>query len=207
MKFIVNIANFDFVQIIVFGCLLMGVYWMLIFNDGSELNKQISDTENQVQQLEASVIKKQKEIKSLEDFKKEVSLKEKTVSYFLNYIPNELSSIDIFALLNKEAKVTGVNIEDKQDQASLTQEAYEILRIKLKVSGSFPQVVLFLSQLTKQKRILIVDNVSMRVAQDKRLIFADLDVFAFRYMAEKEKEIEEANKQKDKESKDKKDAA
>ena len=199
MKILFNISNLSLAQIIVFGCLSMGGYYFFMYNDGSQLRQSISDAEGKSQQIDTGIKKKETELKNLKDFKKEVSLKEKSVNYFLNFIPNQLSSIDVFSLLNREAKDTGINIEDKKDQPSLREESYEILRIKLKVSGAFPQVVLFLSRLTNQKRVLIVNNVSISVADNKKSILADLDIFAFRYHEKKEKEKEKDGQKKDKE--------
>ncbi len=188
MRFLIDIANFNIMQIIVFGCLSMGAYYFFAFDDGSALKQSISNEQNKIQQLEVNIKKKRADFESLKNFKKEVSSKEEAVSLFLNYIPNELSSIDIFSLLNNEAKTTGINIEDKQDQPSVKKEPYEILKIKLKVSGAFPQIVSFLSRLTGQKRMLIVDKIAMSVSANKKIILADLDIFAFRYS---EKQTEE----------------
>ncbi len=187
MRLLLDIANFGLIQIIVFGCLSMGGYYFFAFDDGNSLKESLSNMENQISQVEISIKKKEKEFLDLEIFKKEILLKEKSVNYFLNYIPNQLSSIDVFSLLNSEAKVAGINIEDKQDQPSLQKDSYEVLQIKLRVSGAFPQLVLFLSRLTDQKRILVVDNISMNISNDKKLIMADLNILAFRYNEQEQK--------------------
>jgi len=194
LRFLLDIAHLSLANIIVFGGVLTGVYYFSLYDDGSYLKKQITKEKTNIQQTEGEIKKQEEKLKHLETFKTELSVSEKSVSYFLNYIPNELSTIDIFALLNEEAKKAGINIEDKRDQPSSYHEFYEILHIKLKISGSFPQLALFCANLTQQKRILIVDTIYVNMSSDNKMIVADIDIFAFRYDKTKEQEAAKKGK-------------
>lgn len=184
MNFLFSLANFQLFSIIVFGGFFLGGYYFAFYDDGSALEKAISDVQTQTRQVEGDISKTQKEIENVKIFEREIKTQQKAVRYFLNYIPNSLTFTEIYTLVLQTAKSSGVNIEVKKDQQTEVQETedteYHALTVELKISGAFSQIVLFLSQLTTQKRILIVNNIDMRVERPSPLITADIELMAYR---------------------------
>ena len=75
-------------------------------------------------------------------FEQEVEHNKKVIKYFINYIPDSLTFAEISSLVNKEALFSGVNIESKEDsqyESGSEDTDYDVLNLKLRVSGSFSQ--------------------------------------------------------------------
>ena len=192
MRILSDIANFQLTQIIVFGSLFLGAYYFSWYNDGSTLKKSIDDIQTNTQQVELQVNKKQGELENIKSFEKEVLAQEEDVKYFLNFIPSSLTFTDISTLLLREAKSSGVNVGLKKDEKVDKEEdsEYQTLSVQLAINGSFSQILLFLSKLTQQRRMLIVENIDMIMNRQTQLIDAKLLVSAYRH-DKKSKEKEE----------------
>ena len=124
------------------------------------------------------------QIQRVKLFEQEVSNHKKVIKFFLNYIPASLTFTEISSLVNKQALSSGVNIESKEDSQYDGQEEnteYDILNLKLKVSGSFSQIMFFLSKLTAQKRLLVVNKIDLSVLSENEQIMSDINLLAYRY--------------------------
>lgn len=190
MRFINDIARFHLIHIVVFGSMFLGVLYFTSYDDGSGVKKSIEDVQTQTNQASLQVEKKKKELQDAKAFKNEVLKEEKVLKSFLSFIPSSLTFTDISTLLIQEAKHAGVNIQLKQDQQIKKEEnsEYHALDVQLKINGSFTQILLFLSKLTAQKRMLIVHNIDMKANKKNQLIEVQLNISAYRYVKKKEEE-------------------
>ena len=171
----------------------MGVYYFTFYDDGSWLKKQTTEVHTQIQAADRKIQKQKDEITRLLNYKKAVEQEARAIQYFLSYIPNEYTAIDIFRFLTREAKNAGINIEDKADQGVQDGEFYDALKVHVQVAGSYSQVLLFLSRLTAQKKILVVNNINLALTREKdeEWINASMTVYAYRYKEKKEEEKKE----------------
>ncbi|MCY4321371.1 MAG: type 4a pilus biogenesis protein PilO, partial [Bdellovibrionaceae bacterium] len=124
------------------------------------------------------------EIEQVRLFEQEIENNKKVIKFFINYIPASLTFAEVSSLVNKEASSSGVNIESKEDsqyQGGNENTDYDVLNLKLRASGSFPQIMFFLSRLTSQKRLLIVDNINLSSTPNSEEIMSDINLLAYRY--------------------------
>ena len=188
-EFIATMATMGLGQIIVLGGFLLGGYYFLLYDNGDSQRDQIQDIQQKTQGVERDIQKKKEELQRSLSFQRDLKREARSIEHFLNYVPNEQTAVDIFHFMTAEAKTSGVNIKDKQDQGVVNMEAYDALKVQLKVGGSFSQVLLFLSRLTAQKRILVVDNISMSLSSKAdQWITAEMIVYAYRYKGDKKQE-------------------
>ncbi|MCY4512706.1 MAG: type 4a pilus biogenesis protein PilO [Bdellovibrionales bacterium] len=192
IQFLSNIALMGAVQIITLGGFFTGVYYFTFYNDGSLVKKQTAEVHTQIKAVDQKISKQKDEITRLVNYKKAVEKEARAIQYFLSYIPNEYTAIDVFHFLTREAKNAGINIEDKADQGMQDGEFYNALKVHVRVAGSFSQVLLFLSRLTAQKKILVVNDINLSISsgEDDQWISASMTVYAYRYREEEEKEDE-----------------
>ena len=183
MKIIYDIVNFKLPQIVIFGAFFTGIFYFTSYNDGTNIKNDIKSIQTQVDQLKVQLRKKQDELVDVKNFKRDLLQEEETIKHLINFVPDSLTFTDISFLLIRAAKATGVNIDLKEDKIVRTQKDldYSILEIQLKVNGSFSQILLFLSKLTEQKRMLIVKNIDMKINSSNRLIESDLLIVSYRY--------------------------
>ena len=198
MNFIYSLANMSLTQILILGLFLSGIYWFTGYNKGEDFVLQTSTVQTQVEKLEKQINKKQMSLESMKKFK--YSVQEggsKSVQHLLRYIPNSLTTANMFSYLTKEAKSSGVNIIDKRDAGILKFENfYEVLKLHIKCSGSFSQIVSFLSKLTNQTFILTTDEISMVSSEKDQAIHVDMDIYGYRYVEGSEESEEEKEKKK-----------
>lgn len=198
MKIFLDLARLQLFQVLTFGSLLLGVFYFTLYDDGTQLEKLIAGVQGNIDQVEVNIKKKEEELEEVKNFEKEVIAQEEVIKYFLNFIPESLTYTDLSSLLIKAAEFTGINIEVKQDQRVHSQEEkdYQTLKIQLAVDGSFSQIMFFLSKLTEQKRMLILNKIDMNIDQGSSLIKAKMRIIAYRYykpkQPKKEDEDEEA---------------
>ncbi|MDE0092423.1 MAG: type 4a pilus biogenesis protein PilO [Oligoflexia bacterium] len=184
MGFLTGLAHFQLAQVIVLGGFALGLFYFIGYNDGTVLRQTIVDIKNQVTQVEGETVKFQREIDEVKLFEQEVANNRKIIKFFLNYIPVSLTFTEISYLVNTQAQSSGVNIESKEDnQLGDDQEdsEYDILNIKLKVSGSFSQIMFFLSKLTDQERLLVVNRINLNISPESKQIMSDINLLAYRY--------------------------
>lgn len=197
--FLISIAHFQFIQIIVLGGFGLGVFYFTAYNDGAVLRQSIVDVKNQVRQKEGEVADVRMEINKVKQFEQEVSQHKKVIKFYLNYIPETLTFTEVSSLVNEQALSSGVNIESKEDSnQTQNQEGntdYDILNMKLKVSGSFPQIMFFLSKLTYQKRLLFVNKIDLNIMPESRQIMSDINLQAYRYKADIDPPADEGEKE------------
>ena len=177
-----SLAHFQIAQIIVFGGFVLGVFYFTVYDDGSILRQSIVDVQNQIKKSEGEVAKVKAEIESVKLFEREVENHKKVIKFFLNYIPANLTFTEISSLVNKQALSSGVNIESKEDSEQIEdQDEYDILNMKLKVSGSFSQIMFFLSKLTSQERLLVVNKIDLNISPESKQIMSNINLLAYRY--------------------------
>ena len=192
MKILFDLARLQFLQIFVFGGIFIGVYYFTLYDDGAYLDKLIKDVQSNIEQTEVKIKKKEEDLETVKEFEREILSEEEVVKYFLNFIPESLTYTELTSLLIKSAEFTGINIELKQDQKVQVREEseYQTLKIKLTINGSFSQIMFFLSRLTVQKRMLILQKINITIDRTSRLIKADLNIIAYRYNKRQQKEEE-----------------
>lgn len=181
MNLLKDISNLTFMQILVFGSILTGGFYFSFYNNGAALMKQIQTEESQLKKAEEELRIKKEELKRLIQFEEDLKRDEKSIGIFLDYIPEKMTTFEMFRFITQEAKISGVNIEDKTDHGVDEKEMVSALKASLRVSGSFQQVVFFLSKLTAQKRILVVDKIQIKSVEKSQQVMAFMDIYAYRY--------------------------
>lgn len=176
-------------QVIVIGIFFTGVYYFVFFNNGDTLKQSIKEVNTQIQTAENNITKAQKEYKDLQLFKEEIEQQEEFVKAFIDFIPSSLTFTDISELVIEQASSAGININSKRDiQFQRFKDTdYEFLNIKLEITGSFSLLMLFLSKLTEQKRVLVVDEINISTT-DNQMVKSQINLIAFRYKKKEEKE-------------------
>ena len=193
-----SLSQFQLTQILVLGGFALGVYYFTGYDDGTVLRESIVDVQNQVKTTEGELSKTREDIERVKLFEQEVANHKRVIKFFLNYIPSSLTFTEISSLVNQQALSSGVNIESKEDNQFEDQEEdldYDILNMKLRVSGSFSQTMFFLSKLTDQKRLLVIDKINLNISSSANQIMSDINLLAYRYRENLEETAEGQGRQ------------
>lgn len=193
-----KIARLGFIEIAFCGAIGAGLFYFFQYQGNIEASiKKLDNKQVEQVKVEKTLKKKELELDGVYSFRKQVGLKEKAILYFLEFISNDITSIDLFTFLNEEAKSTGVNVEDKKDGELLELDGYQGLRMDIKVSGSFSQILLFLANLTGQKQIIVVDAINLNL-KEVGVVVADIRLLSFKYKKPEPKKEKEQQQKKGK---------
>ena len=181
-------------QAVVIGIFLAGIYYFVFYNNGDTLKQSIKNVNTQVQTVETNITKAEKEYKDLQLFKEEIEKQEEFVKAFIDFIPSSLTFTDISVLVIRQAHLAGININSKRDiQFKRFKDTdYEFLNMKLEITGSFSQLMFFLSKLTEQKRVLVVDDIDISTT-DNKMVKSQINLIAFRYKKKEEEKQKESS--------------
>ena len=194
MSFLRIFGGSSIIQVVVFGAFLMGLYYFSFYNDGSLWRKEIQNIKNQAQTIQTNIKKVQVEINEAMVVKEEIEKNARIVEALLKFTPGTLHFNQINAILTRQAKLTGVNIEAKKDSnvEDVPDSEYQTLSVELKLTSSFPQLMSFLASLTQQKLILIVKSINVTNNQKTSgVIESQLKLIAYRYVPPKLESKEE----------------
>jgi len=192
MTFLLSFANNSLIQIFVFGSFFLGLFYFSFYDDGTDLRNEIQGVRSQIQTVQGGVQKTKTEIENVLVFKAGLEKEEELVKALLNYTPEKLLFNEISILLNNEALSSGVNIESRRDGSvdDIPNTEYQALSLDIELTSSFSQLMIFLSKLTQQPRILIVESIDVKIYKTKDLLSTRIKLLAYRY---KKPELEAEN--------------
>ena len=176
-------------QAILLGMVIAAFYYFLMFDNGATQKAAIAAAQQQIADLQKEVADNQAKLDRAAVFKKTAAEIGTTVNRLLGTIPEQFGISDLTKIVSNEARLAGsslASITPGIPEISKVAKEFEELSVKLDMSGSFMQHMVFLSNLTKIPQILIVrrfDFSLIREAKGEELpvIHVLADIVAFRY--------------------------
>jgi Tfp pilus assembly protein PilO len=143
----------------------------------------------QLNDIQQKALKIDKEIEEIRALKAAQEKDAERLNVFLGFIPEKLSNFEMMRTLSNEAKAVGVNINSIKDSGQTsgkTGEFYEEIGVDISLEGSFAQLLLFLSNLTRLNQIVTLNTLEIRGggAVDAPLSMA-AQIRGYRYVANK----------------------
>ena len=193
MVWIRTFADLSLVLIIVFSGCIAGVYWLVWYDKGTSISSQISSINNQKTKLSTEVKGLRGKLKNLKEIDVTVNEMGSEFEKFLQFIPNQLTSLKIMNHLNKSARDSGVDLQGIRSHRATRlkkDEFYEKVKINVTVKGFFSQILSFLSKLTGLPEIITVETFVINQlggSSRKRTGTLDevqikMDIFGYRYI-------------------------
>jgi type IV pilus assembly protein PilO len=136
-----------------------GLYWFIMFDDGTNLIRQTSQFRSKTSTVEAEIQRKKLSLERSKQFKETLRIKDEQFQAFSSYIPESLTVADMMRVISNEAKAAGVNIAGISAASAppaFENELTESLGISVNLEGPFPQQILFLSFLSRLESIFTV---------------------------------------------------
>jgi len=145
------------------GLFLAGIYYFTGYNNGTVLDAQIKANEAKVVELQKNIKDEEAKIERINQYKKTMEALGESFNKFVSYIPEKLRNTDLMKTISTEAKVAGANIVRVSEQGVGTRsDFYEEVKASVDLSGTFQQLMLFMSFLTKVDQIITLSKLSIR---------------------------------------------
>lgn len=186
-KYILQLGEFTWSKVIVGGLIAAGAYWGLYYDDGSQLENGIKALQGTYAESERQLRETKEAMADAEKFEKAVRQNEVQFDKVLEYLPQDINANELTRLVNQQAQLSGPRVQStKASELIEKKDFYEMTRLDFSIQGSFSQVVLFLSSLSKIQRLLTFDKIkiksSQQAAADNPLVELSGTIVGYRYI-------------------------
>ncbi len=167
MSVLQKLGDMPIGRVIILSLVICGLYYLVEYKAGSQFQSSIDSAAATLQSLEAEDQKIETEIQEIRALKAAQEKDAEQLNLLLAFIPERFSNFELMRTLSTEAKAVGVNIDSLKDVGVLQNksgEFYEEIGVDIDLEGSFAQLLLFLSNLTKMKQIVTLETLSLRMS-------------------------------------------
>ncbi len=188
-QYLAKLGALEWRIVLSIAILAVAGYWFLSADDNAKFEEQIKAattekklTEKKLKDIQVAA----SDAKRFEEENKSITAQRDALS---NYLPASLGVTDLIQIINREATAAGLEIVKTTDpKLSERIEFYETLKLDVQLSGTYGQIVLFLSSLTKLNQLVTVDRISIDTSVKSTLDVPRLDfkgtVIGYRYLKE-----------------------
>ncbi len=161
-----RIYNMTVTQAFAIGLVLAGLYYFVGYNSGTNLEAQIEANKLSIQDTETKLAEENKKIQRLDEYKRISASMGENLQSLLTFIPTHLETFDLKKTISLEAKAAAVSLSRMNEITVPPPTAklfYKELAVQVDLKGSFQQLMLFLSFLTRAEQFLTVHNLGLTV--------------------------------------------
>jgi Tfp pilus assembly protein PilO len=171
------------------GMVLAAFYYFLMFDPGLTQKNAIAASRAQAVDLQRQITENQAKLDRAAVYKKTAAEIGTTINRLLGIIPEHFGISDLTKIVSNEARVAGsslTNISPGVPEISHIAKEFEELSVKLDMSGTFLQHMVFLSNLTRINQILIVRHFDLTLQREAKgdepaQVHLIAEIVAFRY--------------------------
>ena len=132
----------------------------------SSVDQRIVRTETEQKRLDNDLIEKTAIANNLNQFRREKELLEQRLQEALAELPEEKKIDELLQLFQERARKAGLEITLIEPQAEVSEGFYARVPINMTVIGNFHEIVTFFDSLSRLRRIVNVNNISLDSPKD-----------------------------------------
>lgn len=163
-----RLQQLTFGKALMFGLLIAGLYYSIGYDSGSSMQTSIDQTKEQIQDKTTEIKGLERQIERIMTMQKVMDVLGEEFESFLSYIPEKMSMAELMKTISTEAQAAGVGIKNLGEVSNALSsrskeggQFYEELTVEVVLEGTYAQILLFLSYLTKLDKILSISQLSM----------------------------------------------
>lgn len=168
-----KLSQLTFGRATIIGLVLAAVYFFTLYNDGTVIENQIAASQGEVQKNRAEVESIRQAILDAERYQQTMSVLGAEMEKVVKAIPAKLNSLDLMKTISTEAKGVGAEINQLNSPQTASigtadenpNRFYEVIPIEVDITGTYNQIMLFLSNLTKLDKIITAERLIMAISQ------------------------------------------
>jgi len=171
------------VLVFIVGGISAANYFLLVQPEYEQVQRQ----EGVLHTLDDELSQKQAIANNLAQFKHEKDILERRLQQALTELPNEANIDELIRSLAEIGAKAGLTINDITPQPEQKQSFYASIPIVMAVTGTYPEIGVFLDALSKLARIVNVTNIKMgtpKMQGDKLVVAASYVATTFRFVPE-----------------------
>ncbi len=174
------------VKIAVIVLLSAAVVGMWFWFDTRDQLVQLETVRKKEGELKQTFARKQKKAANLEEYKQQLAEMEKTFGDMLRQLPNKAEVPALLVDVSQTGLASGLEFELFQPQGEVKKDFYAELPIKVRVTGNYEQLGLFVSGLASLPRIVTVHDVAIEPIKNSDRLVMNAVLKTYRYLEEDE---------------------
>lgn len=168
--------------------LITAASWYFVVHPAQQ---EIAKLEADRKKLEGEYIDKQQIANNLNEYRREKAELEAKLAEALTELPQEAAIDDLLRQLHELGTTAELQIVTIEPQAETKADFYARIPVRMKVSGSYHEVLTFLDEVGRMKRIVNVSGIQLggpKLQNDRVLLSADFLATTFRFLSPEEME-------------------
>jgi Tfp pilus assembly protein PilO len=182
-------------QLFVLAAIITAFYYFTIFDDGTSINQQINNIQQQLTEEQKKVTDSDLAIKRVEQIRASLASLHEQFKLAAQQLPEEIKASEILKTVDTLAKSAGVNIKLKEPRDSRKEEIVETLPLHIKLQGTYSEVTMFLYYISIMERITRIMSFSLQPApttvgikSKAGTLALDGEILSYRYIADAAKD-------------------
>lgn len=167
-KYLAQLADLQWLKVVGIGIAIVIAYYFLMFNDGTDLNTQIKAAQERREDAKKQLALTEKAMENANRFEKEVEATAKQFERIVEFMPPNIGAAELTAIINKQAQASGVKPRISPKGEEPQKDFYQVSRVELELEGTFPQILMFLSNISRVPKLLTFDEVEVKTPTDAR---------------------------------------
>jgi Tfp pilus assembly protein PilO len=160
-KLFETLSGFSYGKTLIIGFAVAGLYYMMLYNDGSALDAQIGTMQGQ---LQAELQKKQETeqtLKQAQEMQEKVGRLSQQYQEISKRLPSVLFSIDINKAIDSFARSAGVSVKIKKPAENIKTEVVEEVPVEVTLEGTYAELAQFTYFVSAAERMSRIKNVTI----------------------------------------------
>ncbi len=167
--------------------LLIGVYFLMFFQDTAE---ELTKVEDLTKTVKLEIAEKQRVVANLPKFEAEVARLDVELKKALSELPDDKEIPRLLEKIADKAKEAGLDVRLFRPKPENRKDFYAEVPVEIEVGGGFHQVATFFDEVAHLDRIVNVDQFSMtdpKRGQNELIMKTSLTANSFRFLSEAER--------------------
>lgn len=182
-----KLAIMPWARVFVVAGLVALLYWQFGLEEGVT-DEQFQAAEASRSQAQASLVATQKAVADLKKFREELDLMNSQFQQVVELMPSEANVADFMLLIREEATKAGSRVKKLEPAKDIQKiDFYETRKLEISLEGNYAQILTFLSNLSRLKRLVTVEKLSLSqtisTEQEPKVAFSGTLV-SYRYLAQ-----------------------
>jgi Tfp pilus assembly protein PilO len=148
------------------GILVGLVYYMAMFDDGSQINLAVEQSKESLVEAEKQLKATRESVENANRFEAEVSRIAEQFARITDFMPERMGAAELTGVITDNATRAGAKLlrtepEKRQETRSDKVDFFETTRVAFQLEGSFSQLVTFLSLVSQENRLFTFEDVEL----------------------------------------------
>lgn len=153
-----KLAVMPWARVFLIAGLIAALYWQFGLEPGVT-EEQFQAAESAREQAKESLASTQKAVADLKKFRDELDAMNAQFQQVVELMPAEVNVADFMLMIREEATKSGARVKKLEPAKEITKvDFYEARKLELSLEGTYAQILTFLSNLSRLKRLVTVDK-------------------------------------------------